>query len=655
VRKIGILASAGAIPVAESVACRLALLGGFSLKGADGIELALSTRKDRLLLAFLALSGGQAHGRDRLAGLLWGDRGEIQARDSLRQSLASIRQAFRQAGIDPVRGDRDSVGFDPSGIAVDALELPAASLETAARLYAGDLLEGIDGITPEFEAWLRPERQRLADLAVQVLDRDSAVCTAAAAIEAAIALGRRLLARDPLREAPYRALMRLHARRGERAEALKLYAVCRDVLRKELDVAPDSSTEELHRAIQADGAAQPAPAVEQGDRRAAERLSIAILPFTNMSGDPDQQYFSDGFTEDLITELSRFHSLTVVARNSSFAYRGAIDVRKVGRDLGVRFVVEGSVRRAGESIRISAQLLETDGGNHLWAERYDRPIGELFSVQDEVVQMIVATVAARMEDAEIGGVRRRRTGNLAAYDCLLRGIEHARGYGADDNRKAHELFARALALDPDYALAHAYLALALMMEHEYDQAPDAIKAQALESALKAVRLDPDDGRCRQFLSAIHLFRSEHDQGLFHIERSLAQNPNDAHALSQYGFALTQVGRAEEGVGWIRRAMRINPFHPPWYWNDLAIACYGASRFEEALEANKRGGDRRPWTLARIAACYAQLGRMDEARATAAEVLRLDPTFRLSTVKLAYKFPADRNRVLDGMRKAGLPE
>jgi tetratricopeptide (TPR) repeat protein len=269
--------------------------------------------------------------------------------------------------------------------------------------------------------------------------------------------------------------------------------------------------------------------------------------------------------------------------------------------------------------------------------------------------MIVATVAARMEDSEISGSRRRRTGNLAAYDCLLRGIAHARGYGPEDNRAARELFERAIALDPDYALAHAYAALALMMEHEYDQAPDAIKAQALESALTAVRLDPDDGRCRQFLGQIHLFRGEHDQGLVHMEGSLARNPNDAHALSQYGWALTQVGRAEEGVAWIRRAMRLNPFHPSWYWNDLAIACYGASRFEEALEANKRGGDGRSWTRARIAACYAQLGRMEEARAAAAEVLRLDPAFHLSTVKLAYKFPADRDRVLDGMRKAGLPE
>ena len=166
-----------------------------------------------------------------------------------------------------------------------------------------------------------------------------------------------------------------------------------------------------------------------------DKLSIAVLPFDNLSGDPQQQYFSDGFTEDIITELSRFRSLYVVARNSSFAFRGAaVDVRKLGRELGVRFVVEGSVRRAGDMIRISVQLLDASGGNHLWAERYDRPIAELFTVQDEVVQTIVATIAARLEGIEISGAKRQRTDSLVAYDCLLRGIEHARGYEPDDNR-----------------------------------------------------------------------------------------------------------------------------------------------------------------------------------------------------------------------------
>ncbi|EHK55580.1 adenylate/guanylate cyclase domain-containing protein [Allomesorhizobium alhagi] len=199
-----------------------------------------------------------------------------------------------------------------------------------------------------------------------------------------------------------------------------------------------------------------------------DKPSIAVLPFTNMSGDPEQQYFSDGITEDIITELSRSRALFVIARNSSFQYRDkAVDVRRVGRDLGVRYVFEGSVRKMGSRIRITAQLIDAVPGNHLWSERFDRGIEELFDVQDELTQTIVATVAGRLEDAEIRMAANKRTDSLPAYDCLLRGIQRLRGYDPDDNRLARELFEQAVVLDPRYALAHAYLALSLLVENHY--------------------------------------------------------------------------------------------------------------------------------------------------------------------------------------------
>jgi len=634
-------------------------LGSFSLRTEADAELALPTRKDRLLLAYLALSAGGSQARDRLAGLLWGDRGDVQARDSLRQSLAALRHAFKQVGLDPLRTDRESVLFDPASIDIDAVDF-AASAKTApdkaAALYRGELLEDTDGITPEFEEWLRPERERLADLAVRALEGATASCPGGASAEALIALGRRLLAKDRLREPVYRALMRLQECKGDRVEALKVYTACRNTLQQELGISPDAKTENLYRNLLA---TEPGTNVEGGASDGApDRLSIAVLPFNNMSGDPEQQYFSDGFTEDIITELSRFRSLFVVARNSSFAYRGdAIDVRKAGRELGVRFVVEGSVRRAGESVRISAQLLETANGDHLWAERYDRPIADLFSVQDEVVQTIVATIAGRLEEVEIKSAKRRRTDSLPAYECLLRGIEHARGYSLDDNRLARELFERAVELDPQFALAYAYLALALLMEHGYDDAPDAIKTRAHDFALTAVRLDPNENRCHQFLGQSYLYRREHDRALFHLERGTVLNPNDAHGITQLGLVLALSGRAEEGVTQIHRAMRLNPFHPPWYWADLSIALYTARRYEEALEACRLmvGFNGKPWVRARLAACYAWLGRMEEARIEVAEVLRQNPNFHLSGVRLSYKNPADTAHIFDGMRKAGLPE
>ena len=242
------------------------------------------------------------------------------------------------------------------------------------------------------------------------------------------------------------------------------------------------------------------PVTVAAPKLTTDKPSIAVLRFTNMSDDPEQQYFSDGVTEDIITELSRLQSLFVIARNSSFQYRDkAVDVRRIGKELGVHYVVEGSVRKMGNRLRITAQIIEAPTGNHLWSERYDRSIDDLFELQDEVTRTIVATLIGRVEDAEIKGSERKHPENLAAYDSLLRGIEHLRAYGEDENQRARELFEHAILLDPRFALAHAYFSLALLIEHGFDHAPDAIKDRALDSARTAVRLDPRESRCHQFL------------------------------------------------------------------------------------------------------------------------------------------------------------
>jgi tetratricopeptide (TPR) repeat protein len=301
-------------------------------------------------------------------------------------------------------------------------------------------------------------------------------------------------------------------------------------------------------------------------------------------------------------------------------------------------------------------LIDALSGNHMWSERYDRNLSELFEVQDEVTRTIVATMIGRLEDAEIREASRRPTDNLAAYDTLLRGIELLRGYSDDDNRRARELFETAISLDPRYALAHAYLALALLVEYRYEKAPTVIKDRALALAMVGARLDPGDGRCHQFLAQAYLFRGEFDLAVSHFERAVALNPNDANGIAQLGYALAAVGRAEEGIGLIRQAMLLNPFHPEWYWDDLAVASYAARHYEEALEANLRIVSRQQyWHFARAAACYAKLGRLEEAHAMAAEALRLKPDFHLSAEKLRYKNPLDTQHVLDGMRKAGLPD
>ncbi|RWO99475.1 MAG: adenylate/guanylate cyclase domain-containing protein [Mesorhizobium sp.] len=390
---------------------------------------------------------------------------------------------------------------------------------------------------------------------------------------------------------------------------------------------------------------------------ATTKPAIAVLPFANMSGDPDQQYFSDGVTEDIITELSRFRSLLVIARNSSFQYRDqSVDVRRVGRELGVSYVIEGSVRKLGPRLRLTAQLIDACSGNHLWGERYDRNIEELFAVQDEITQTIVATVTARLEDAEIKVASSKRQGNLPAYDCFLRGVQHLRGYEPDDNRRARESFEQAIALDPEYALAHAYLALSLVVENGYSNAPEEIKQAALERALLAVRLDRRESRCHVLLGQIYRFRDEFDLAIASMERGVALNPNDANGIAHLAGIVGVSGRAEEALVLLHQAMRFNPSHPDWYWGIRVYSLYALRRYEECLMASRTYSQRkRPWHLAREAACLAQLGRLVEARAVAAEVLRLKPTFRINTEIPKYKFATDAEHLRDGLRKAGLPE
>jgi len=639
-------------------ACKLTLLGGFDLEGTGGGKLTLPTRKDRLLLAYLALTAGRPQARDRLAGLLWGDRAEAQARDSLKQALAGLRQAFRQAGLDPARADRESVTFEAGGIEVDAIEFARLATEAgacnrAATLYRGDLLDGIDGVTAEFEEWLRPERERLAGLAVRVLEHLALAGAPDAAAEETIRLGRCLLARDRLREPVYRALMHVQARQGERTEALKLYAACRDALKQDLGVAPDAKTEELYRDILTDRLAGPSVVTSEVDQ-ATDRPSIAVLPLSNLSGDSQLAHLCDGITEDIITGLGRFRLLFVIDRHSSSAIsEQASDVAEIGRRLGVCHLVQGSLKRLGEQVRITVRLIDAGSRVQLWGEAYDCALSDILAVPDKVTGAIVSTLHSRVERSLLEQSRRKPA--LAAYECVLRGIKHLRGYGPDDNRRAVELFQQAMDLDPDYALARAYRGFADVVLHGYDDAPDAVLAQAQALASTAVEMDNDDGRCHWVLGMICGFRNDLDGEERHYQQAIALNPNDANAIAAYGVLLAALGRPEEGIDRIREAMRLNPYHPEWYWLDLGIALYIARRYAEAAEAYRHKSRPGYWVLARLAACYAQMGRMEEAAAAAAEVRKLRPDFSCEKLRRAGWNAADTQHILDGMRKAGLPE
>ncbi len=390
-----------------------------------------------------------------------------------------------------------------------------------------------------------------------------------------------------------------------------------------------------------------------------KKPSIAVLPLANMSGDPEQEFFADGLTEDIITELSRFHDLLVISRNSTFVHKGkAVKVQEVAREFGVDYVLEGSVRKAGDRIRVTVQLIDAETDRHVWAERYDRELADIFTIQDEMTRAIVATLPGRVEAATHDRAKRKPTGNMAAYECVLTAkVLHHRST-RDDNTEAQRLLDRALALDPNYAHAHAWKACVLGQTWVYDWCDDR-EATMLQVAAEldvALGLDDNDSDVHRILAALNLTRKDHDKAAYHQERALALNPNYDIVVVQQGEFLTWRGRPEEGIDWIKKAMRLNPYHPERFWNHLGRACYCAEKYADAAEAFSRITRPDHTHHAFLAATFAQMGNAVAATAHAAEVLKREPKFSVA-IYLAtqhYKRDVDRQRHEDGLLKAGLP-
>jgi TolB-like protein/Tfp pilus assembly protein PilF len=506
------------------------------------------------------------------------------------------------------------------------------SLARAAALYRGDLLDGLDLRDAAFDEWLLMERQHLRDLAREALARVLDQSMAGRARDEAAAAARRLLALDPLRESAHRALMQIYAEQGQTALALKQYQLCRDALQRELGVKPESETERLYRTVQekrtaarqtpdqapaAQVAAEtgplpdPPPVKHEPETAAAfAKPLIAVLPFTNLSTDPEQQYFSDGISEDIITELSRFRQLRVFARNASFRYRGQdVDPLRVARELGVAFLVEGSVRRLGDRIRITAQLIDAGTGHHVWAERFDRHQEELFGVQDQVVRTIVGTLVGRLQAAGAERVTRKPPTSLAAYECVLRGdaLPFESSEGATEARR---LFEKAIKLDPGYARAYALLAAMVHREWLRDMSgSDCLLDQAFEVAKKAVALDQNDDLCHCELAWIYLARHSFELAEHHLLKALELNRNGSVVMASLGLMYVFLGKTAQGMSFLEEAKLLNPlFDPTWYYPFLGAANFIARRHDEAIAALSRSSTMPFWAQAYLAASYAMTDR-----------------------------------------------
>ncbi|MER8967460.1 adenylate cyclase [Mesorhizobium sp. M0074] len=669
---------------------RIRLLGGLEVTSPEHRPVRFATRKTSLLFAALVLAGRRGHRREQLSEAFWPGRSNGQARNSLRQALVDIRRSF-PASLDAtvyIDGDQETVvliaGPDEADISVFDRKLEegrTTDLAFAADLYRGELLAG-QTIPDELDEWFGPYLSKYQRKALQLVDRLSLALPAPGSAEetACEGLAERLLASDPTAEAAHRALIRIHAHRGHENAALRQVELCRAALKKHLNADPEEQTSSLAASLQSrerterqrpepSSAAASLAQVLAAPTRRDDQPSIAVLPFQNLSGDVEQEYFADGMVEDIVTALAHFRHLFVVARNSSFTYRGrSIDIKQVGRELGVRYVVEGSVRRAGDRLRIAGQLIDTSTGAYLWADRFDGTLAEVFSLQDQVASSIVGAITPKMEEAEIERAKRKPTESLDAYDYYLRGLaafdRTITSRSAIDD--ALRLFMKAIDRDPEFAIAHARAARCYATRKSNGWMVDRAEeiAEATRLARRAVELGRDDAIALSYGGyVLGYVGGDLDDSAACIDRALALNPNLAAALGVSSWVRACLGEPGKAIEHAALAMRLSPLDPrlfAWQFN-TGLAHFCAGHYDDAVAWAGKSLRHQPNYVSAmrvVAAGHALAGRLTEAQQMMARLCEFDPSLRLSNlaeVLPPFYRPDDRSRYIEGLRKAGLPD
>jgi len=667
----------------------IAVFGGLSIRldGADARS-DLPTRKAKAILAYLALSPGMLRSREHLAGTFWDRSAEEQARASLRQTLSSVRRTLPSTH-ELVNTDSESVWLDTRAVEVDALqfarlaqERSAESLEQAVALYRGELLGGFSLREEGFEQWMSAERRRFHELAVQAFSELVDHYARVDRLDRGIAIAERLLALDPLLESAHRSLIRLCLRSGRREAALRQFQECARILNQELGIAPAEETQRLAAEINREPAVRGAPdsAAAQSiaqrswetasvalpsdkiDLSSLDKPSIAVLPFANLSGDPGQDYFADGLVEDIITTLSKISGLSVIARNSSFTYKGrAVDVRQVARELGVRYVLEGGVRKNANRIRITAQLIDAGTGAHVWAERYDRAIEDIFAVQDEITLVLATEMQVRLTEGEQARLRYATTNNIEAWNHWVQGLSHfRRGLSREGLTQALKLWQHAKALDPSSASLNAMLGFLHYANARFGLWDDRETALLKGGAYvdKALSLDPENSDAHMTRSLLLMLQRRFDESVLAARKAIEYGPGSADNAVFASFVFDSAGLVQEAVVQIERAMKLSPIFPPNYLGQLGNAYRLAGRYDEAIAAYETYHKRSPGRgVTDLVIIYEQLGQPDKAKAWAMQLLLAEPKFTV-TSWIDTQFRKDTARLeaeKAALLAAGLPD
>lgn len=656
---------------------RLGLLGAFSLTLASGSAIAIPTKKNRALLAIVALSAGGQARREYLCGLLWGERVDEQARSSLRQSLAVLRKELGEAAPLLLHTRDDVVELAPGATRVDAVEFlrlaganDLASLRLAASLYGGDFLADISVRGEDFDEWLNIERRRFREKMIGVLDRLSALESGPSRVEAA----RRLVDLDPLREASHRALMRAHAEAGEAALALQQFEVCRAILKTEFGVEPAPETQALRSAI-ARGTHPNAEAYTPERSGATlrtppgttEKPSIAVLPLTNLTGDPAQDFICDGISQNITDDLARFYDLVVIASDSASVYKNRdVNVQAVCQELGARYLLQGRAQTSGKNLRISVRLIDGGSGQLVWSESYDASVGSIFSVQDSVTRTIASTLATayggRLFHAWERRPDRAATRSMQAIDLFQRGMRSLNRFTREDNEAARRLFGEAAELDPNYAKPLAKICWTHLNDAEFGWTsdPQASLRAGRQAARRAVSTDPDEAWVYWALAGCNQAEGDVERAIGAYERALELNPNDADIMTDFGWCLSFAGRVEEGLSMALEATKLNPHYPDWYMCQLAQLQFNAKKYHDAVATTKRLREvETASSQLYLAASYAALGDVREAGLAVARALEIDPLASVerntSPDMALYKRDVELNHFRELLRRAGLPE
>jgi adenylate cyclase len=552
------------------------------------------------------------------------------------------------------------------------------ALGEAADLYRGRFVDDVSVSEEDWNEWLTAERERLQDLALGALVELAGQELAAGRAVEALKAAQRAVGLNSMREDAHRLIVQALAATGRKAEALKHYEDLTRLLERELSTEPDTATKALAAELRG-AAAPPAPARAAAAATAVpepasaasspalplpDRPSIAVLPFANLSSDPEQDYFADGIVEDMLTLLSRESWLFVIARNSSFAYRGrTIDVKQVGRELGVRYVVEGSVRKASNRVRVTAQLIEAETGAHVWADRYERSLSDIFALQDEITQKVVHAVAPSLRALEIRRALAKPTESLQAYDYFLRALPAIHEQTEDSAKRAEALLRKAVEIDPTYPEALGMLAdiIATRTINGWHENLMLGLQESLEMARRALAAGPENSTCLACAAFSYvLIGRRFEEGLQLAERGLALHPNSVFVRVRAGVAYVNCGESETALEHLESGWRMNPHDPKALtFTGMCAAHFFARRFEDCVAWGRRAVAESPGAnIARrhVAAALAHLGRIEEAKAEIAEVLKHQPTSSLARSRLSsFRHEWMYDLYLEGLRKAGLPE